>query len=79
MQFIATFWWLWLVAAIIFTGLGIFSQLQNMKNLHSSRFSNRSFLNGFGLTIALMGAGSLGWLAFVLSMIIHLGTYLKHV
>lgn len=78
MQFIADFWWLWLVIAVIFMALAITNHIQSMKNLNSSRFSDNNFFNRFGLTATLWGVGSLAWVTFGVSVIIHLVTYLKH-
>jgi hypothetical protein len=68
MEFVASYWWLWLVAVVFFGGMVFHIQLKNIKNMNFSRIG------------AVIGLALIAWVAgimFALSIVINLINYAK--
>jgi len=83
MDFIATYWWLWLIGMLVCYGIAVYSQLQRMKRLQNSVFSKRmedtqkEFTKGMG-TMMLAGLAGAGFMiVLLLSIVLNVIIYIK--
>lgn len=67
MQFIAEYWWIWLIGLVFFMGYAFFSQFQLMKSASSQHHGHdgdkRTLFRGIG---AMMASGFLGSVSGIL-------------
>ena len=75
MEFIATYWWIWLIAMFVCYGYGVYNQLRRMKNLSEGKIDN--FTDGMGRMIVAMLGGTIFTGMLLISVVINLIDYVK--
>jgi hypothetical protein len=76
MQFIETYWFIWLAAMVIFAGLAIHNQIRRIRNIGS--FSEPSeFFNGIGFLASFVALAYASAGLLFLSIILNVISYAK--
>lgn len=83
MNFIAAYWWLWLLCTVVFGGIVTNNQLKRMRRMMDHKYnpsgiSTDSFLSGLGsMVIYAVFAWGSGFM-LLLSIIINFIVYFSH-